>query len=249
MTLLPSQWETAMREAREALCDILRKVEGKPERGKAWVAAEKLTAALSDQGTIDTVNALVSVRLAVEQAYKDLVLVSACVAGKLDTLEETPGELLGEHVHGIRHGLEHVRDAAGLLLKALAVDEGPGREVSENHRYLRTLLAGLLAKDKGDFSLRDAGRELGELHHQMRERIRLAERASVYLEWLKTLCGLILDRFPMSTEEAWARANLYAQAARGYLDGRHPPPECLDHPYMKDPRQATAEATNPTEGK
>lgn len=250
MTLLPTQWAEAMREAQAALYGLCQKVDERmPESVRAYQAAEKLTAALSDQGAKDTANALGVVRLAAEQAYRDLVAVSVCVTAKLDTLEAMPNELLGEHVRTIRHGLEHVRNAATLILKALADDvRGPGREIADNHRYLRNLLAGLLAKDRGDFSLREAGQELGQLHHQMRERIRMAERASIYLAWLEWLAYRAIDSNPLAHNHWKTQATLYAQAARGFVEGRHPKADVLDHPLMRNPAQGTL-ASAETSGK
>jgi hypothetical protein len=249
MTLLPTQWESVLREAQAAITayyiDLRDEDSTKP---KVAAINQRITLALSDQGAKDTANALGAVRLAAEQAYRDLVAVGACIAPKLEALEDTPADRLGEHVGAIRHGLEHLRDAAALLLRAIADDvEGPGREIADNLRYLHTLLAGLLAKDRGSLNLKEAGQELGQIHHQMRERIRLADRASVYLAWLERLCYLLIDGTPV--QDARAKAALYAQAARAFLEGSYPSGECIDHPLMRDPRQGTqATAETPMTG-
>lgn len=244
MPTLPNQWAEAMREAQAALYAACQAApEGTPERKRAWDAAEKLTAALMDDGAGTTANALVGVYLAAQQAYRDLTAVGACVAGKLDTLENTPSLYLAEHVEAIRHGLEHVRDAATLILKALASDDGPGREIEATNRYFRTVLAGLLQKDRKDFDMREAVQELGQAHYRMRERIQLAERGSVYIAWLERLAYLLADG--TAVPNARAKAALYAQAARGYMDGRHPAADVLDHPLMRDPGREPEPSASP----
>lgn len=242
MSLLPHEWIEAMQEAQDLLLAFHMSLkEDDPGRAKITAVNGKLTEALSESGQRRTVEALVGLRQAAERAYIDLRNVGACTAGHLDRLPaELPPELAEPREH-VRVGLEHIRDAAALLLGALADDEGPGKDTMDQVRYLRGLLSGLLAKEKTHFNLKDAGHELGQRIYAMRERLQLAERASMYLHWLHRVVALLDAAWPKDRPRPadmaqWVlQAGLYAQAARSYVDGKHPDRELLDHPLLRAP--------------
>lgn len=109
-----------------------------------------------------------TLRQAVEGAQGKLLLTAGAI------LRRCPPDDAGDLG---RAAAEQLRKAAVVLGDALNRDTGPGAVAVRDLRFLRVLLAGLLGKEGTDFSIQDAGHELGRLVHTLQQRLRRAEAA------------------------------------------------------------------------